>query len=188
MQGPVGGMEFVLGATSSADLSARLEYMGALSQADADLANEAQNLKNELLAEHKQQERLRAEQAARLQELKDAKATLDAQFAEQQRIYDELRAARARAEELVKKLYRTWEQEQALAGLPAPSGSALVSGGIFRTCPVDQPRAVYDGFGAPRYGGGYHPHAATTSSQRRAPRSAPRSTARRALPPTGSAG
>ena len=26
-------------------------------------------------------------------------------------------------------------------------------------CPVDQPRAVYDGFGAPRYGGGYHPHA-----------------------------
>ena len=30
---------------------------------------------------------------------------------------------------------------------------------MFKYCPVDQPRAVYDGFGAPRYGGGYHPHA-----------------------------
>jgi len=159
MQGPANGLEFVLGATSLADLSDRMEYVEALSQTDADLANEVQNLRNELLARQEEQERLRAEQTARLQDLRNAKAELDAQLADQQRIYDELRADRAKAEELVKKLYRKWRQERALAALPAPAGSVMVSDGIFRACPVDQPRAVYDGFGAPRYGGGYHPHA-----------------------------
>lgn len=160
MQGPASGLEVLLDAASFADLSDRLEFVGALSQGDADLATEVQNLKNELLANAQDQERLRAEQAVRLKELQDAKARLDAQFAEQQRIFDELQADRARAEELVKKLYKKVQQEQALAALPSPAGSVQVSAdGIFRACPVDQPRAVYDGFGAPRYGGGYHPHA-----------------------------
>jgi murein DD-endopeptidase MepM/ murein hydrolase activator NlpD len=30
--------------------------------------------------------------------------------------------------------------------------------GILEVCPVDQPRAFGDGFGAPRYVGGFHPH------------------------------
>ncbi|MFL5797581.1 MAG: murein hydrolase activator EnvC family protein [Actinomycetota bacterium] len=34
-----------------------------------------------------------------------------------------------------------------------------VSGSPFSVCPVDQPRAYGDSFGAPRYAGGYHPHA-----------------------------
>lgn len=160
MQGPASGLEFVLDAASLADLSDRVEYIAALSESDADLANEVQNLRNELLAREEDQERLRAERASRLQDLKDAKAELDAQFSEQRRIYDELRADRARAEELVKKLYEKWQQQQqALVALPASSGSVVVSNGVFKVCPVDQPRAVYDGFGAPRYGGGYHPHA-----------------------------
>jgi murein DD-endopeptidase MepM/ murein hydrolase activator NlpD len=31
--------------------------------------------------------------------------------------------------------------------------------GTFEVCPVEQPRAYGDGFGAPRYAGGYHLHA-----------------------------
>jgi murein DD-endopeptidase MepM/ murein hydrolase activator NlpD len=31
--------------------------------------------------------------------------------------------------------------------------------GVLNVCPVDQPRAYGDEFGAPRYAGGYHPHA-----------------------------
>src|SRR5205814_8182867 len=30
---------------------------------------------------------------------------------------------------------------------------------VFRVCPVDQPRGYSHDFGAPRYSGGYHPHA-----------------------------
>jgi hypothetical protein len=29
---------------------------------------------------------------------------------------------------------------------------------VLDACPVDQPRAFGDGFGAPRYAGGYHLH------------------------------
>ena len=49
--GPGNEIEFLLGATSLADLSARLEYMNALTETDADLATEVQNLKNELSAQ-----------------------------------------------------------------------------------------------------------------------------------------
>ncbi len=159
MQGPANGLEFLLGATSLADLSDRVEFVGALSQRDADLANEVENLRNELLARRVEQERLRAEQAAKLKELKAAEAELTARLAEQRRIYGQLQADRERAEELVKELYKERQRELALAALPPPAGEVVVSGGVFRVCPVDQPRAVYDGFGAPRYGGGYHPHA-----------------------------
>jgi murein DD-endopeptidase MepM/ murein hydrolase activator NlpD len=54
----------------------------------------------------------------------------------------------------VVKLEKKYKRElAALYGLGAPHD------GIFKYCPVDAPRAVVDGFGAPRYGGGYHPHA-----------------------------
>jgi len=39
------------------------------------------------------------------------------------------------------------------------TGGGTVDGQPFSVCPVDQPRAYGDSFGAPRYGGGYHPHA-----------------------------
>jgi peptidoglycan hydrolase CwlO-like protein len=38
-------------------------------------------------------------------------------------------------------------------------GGGTVAGSPFSVCPVDQPRAYGDSFGAPRYAGGYHPHA-----------------------------
>jgi murein DD-endopeptidase MepM/ murein hydrolase activator NlpD len=152
--GPGSGLEFLLGATSIADLSARMEYVNALSQEDADLATEVQNVRNALAAQKEDQEKLQAKRAKVVKKVESEKAALDAKFDEQQAVLDDLDAKKARAEDLVKRLAKRYQNElEALTGLEFHGGTVLA------VCPVDQPRAVYDGFGAPRYGGGYHPHA-----------------------------
>ncbi|HSL68134.1 MAG TPA: peptidoglycan DD-metalloendopeptidase family protein [Actinomycetota bacterium] len=151
MQGPGTPVEFLLGATSLADLSDRLEFVNALAQSDSDLADQVQNLKNELSAQARNQQRLQARQADILRALEGERAKLQDQFSQQKQIYDNIQSKRAEAEQLVERLGRAYRDF--LASL---SG---VSNGVFKVCPVDQPRAVYDGFGAPRYAGGYHPHA-----------------------------
>ena len=151
--GPGNELEFLLGATSLADLSLRVEYVNALSQNDADLATQVQNLKNTLSAEKADQESLQAKAADALRKVEAQEVALDAKFAEAQAVMDDLNAKKARAEELVQDLEKKYKRElAALYGVKA-------SDGLFKYCPVDPPRAVYDGFGAPRYGGGYHPHA-----------------------------
>src|SRR3990170_7054558 len=151
--GPGNELEFLLGATSLADLSLRVEYVNALSENDTDLATQVQNLRNTLSVERQDQQALQTRAAEALRKVEAQKAALDAKFAEQQVIIDDLEAKKARAEELVKELEKKYERElAALYGVKAYDG-------VFQFCPVDPPRAVYDGFGAPRYGGGYHPHA-----------------------------
>ena len=152
--GPGSGLEFLLGATSFADLSSRMEYVNAISQEDADLANTVQNLRNALAAKKAEQERLQVKAAAALQRVREQEAALRAKLAEQQSALDDLNAAKARAEELVKKLEKRYARE-----LAALTGVTFHAGAILKVCPVGQPHAVYDGFGAPRYSGGYHPHA-----------------------------
>ncbi len=153
INGPGNSLEFLLGATTLADLSDRLEYVEALTQTDADLANEVQNLKNDLNAQEHDQERLQARAAEALKDVQAQQAALDAKLAEQQAVVDDLESKIARAKELVADLTKQYQRElAALAGVKFYNG-------IFRVCPVDPPRAVYDGFGAPRYSGGYHPHA-----------------------------
>ena len=154
ISGPATGLEFLLGATSIADLSARMEYVNALSQEDADLATEVQNVRNTLAARKDEQQQLQERAARALQKVQAAEAALKAKLAEQQDALDELNAKMARAEELVKKLEKQYQQE-----LAALTGLDFHAGTIFKICPVGQPHAVYDGFGAPRYAGGYHPHA-----------------------------
>jgi peptidoglycan hydrolase CwlO-like protein len=151
MQGPGSPVEFLLGATSLADLSDRLEFVDALAQSDSDLADRVQNLKNELSAQARSQQRLGARQADILRALEGERAKLQDQFSQQKEIFDDIESKRAEAERLVERLGRAYRDF--LASL---SG---VSNGVFKVCPVDQPRALYDGFGAPRYAGGYHPHA-----------------------------
>jgi murein DD-endopeptidase MepM/ murein hydrolase activator NlpD len=152
--GPGSGLQFLLGATSIADLSARMEYVNALSQEDADLATEVQNVRNTLAAQKEDQEKLQTKRAKALKEVEIEQAALDAKFDEQQAVLDDLDAKKARAEDLVKQLTKRYQNE-----LEALTGLRFHGGTVFAVCPVDQPRAVYDGFGAPRYGGGYHPHA-----------------------------
>lgn len=152
--GPGSGLEFLLGASSIADLSARMEYVNALSQEDADLATEVQNVRNALSAQKEDQEKLQAKRAKAVKKVEGEQAALDAKLDEQQAVLGDLNTAKARADDLVKQLTKRYQNElEALTGLEFHGGS------VFAVCPVDQPRALYDGFGAPRYGGGYHPHA-----------------------------
>lgn len=151
--GPGNELEFLLGATSLADLSARVEFVNALNETDTDLATQVQNLKNDLSADKREQEALQAAAAKALRKVEAHKAFLEEKFAQQQVILDDLEAKKARARELVEKLDRKYKRE-----LAALTGVRFFDG-LFKVCPVDPPRAVYDGFGAPRYGGGYHPHA-----------------------------
>src|SRR5688500_7750701 len=88
--GPGSEIDFLLGATSLADLSARLEYMNALSEDDADLATEVQNLKNELSAQKADEERLRIKAARALRVVETEQEALNAKLAEQQGILDDL--------------------------------------------------------------------------------------------------
>ena len=151
--GPGNELEFLLGATSLADLSARVEYVNALSQTDADLATQVQNVKNDLAAREREQEKLQSQAAKALAKVETEQVALDAKLAEQQTVLDDLNAKKARAADLAADLKKQYQRElAALLGVKA-------SNGLFKYCPVDQPRAVYDGFGAPRYSGGYHPHA-----------------------------
>jgi murein DD-endopeptidase MepM/ murein hydrolase activator NlpD len=153
ISGPGTSIDFFLGATSLADLSDRVEFIDALTQTDADLANEVENLKNDLAAQANAQKKLQVKAAKAYQIAQADQAALDAKLAEQQSIVDDINAKIARAEELVKKLGNQYQNYlEALTGVQFHNG-------VFQVCPVDQPRAVYDGFGAPRYGGGYHPHA-----------------------------
>src|SRR5262245_40606651 len=152
--GPGSGLEFLLGATSIADLSSRMEYVNALSQEDADLATEVQNLRNTLAAKKQEQERLQMKAAAALQRVREQEAALKAKLDEQESALHELNAKKVRAEKLVNKLEKQYRQE-----LAALLGIGNAFNGVFKYCPVDPPRAVYDGFGAPRFAGGYHPHA-----------------------------
>jgi murein DD-endopeptidase MepM/ murein hydrolase activator NlpD len=151
--GPGNELEFLLGATSLADLSLRVEYVSALNENDTDLATQVQNVRNTLAGERAGQQDLQTKAAGALLKVETQKAALDAKFAEQQTILDDLEVKKARAEELVQDLEKKYKRElAALYGVKAYNG-------VFQFCPVDPPRAVYDGFGAPRYGGGYHPHA-----------------------------
>jgi peptidoglycan hydrolase CwlO-like protein len=160
--GPGSGLEFLLGATSIADLSSRMEYVNALSQEDADLATEVQNLRNTLAAKKQEQERLKAKAAAALARVREQEAALRAKLDEQQAALDQLNAAKARAEELVKKLEQKYQRE-----LEALTGVVFHGGTVFRVCPVDPPRPCTTGSEPRGTEAAIIPTQAMTSSRRR---------------------
>jgi peptidoglycan hydrolase CwlO-like protein len=172
--GPASSIDVLLGATSLADLSDRLEFMGAVSQDDADLARSAQNLSVQLQAAASRLETLQQQQQKQADAYQAKYDALKAKQQEQQAIYDNLSADRKKAEQLVTHLSNQRQAElkaQAAAiaaaaqapiggtGTGGGGGGTVVGGpGPFFSCPV--PAASYsDSFGAPRYSGGYHPHA-----------------------------
>lgn len=161
MQGPAASVAFVLGASSMADLSDRLEFGSAMVQADADLSTAVQNLQNELEADEAEQQRLEDREAETLGELQAELSELDEAFRQQEDAYAAIEAERRRAEDLVADLRREWQQELATS-IPAATtggGTSSTGPGAFQVCPVALPHALTDSFGAPRYGGGYHLHA-----------------------------
>ncbi|HEY2802895.1 MAG TPA: peptidoglycan DD-metalloendopeptidase family protein [Actinomycetota bacterium] len=172
--GPASSIDVLLGASSMADLSDRLEFMGAVSQDDADLARSAQNLSVQLQAAASRLETLQQQQQKQADAYQAKYDALKQKQQEQQALYDNLSADRQKAEQLVTHLSDQRQAElkaQAAAiaaaaqapiggtGTGGGGGGTVVGGpGPFFSCPV--PAASYtDSFGAPRYAGGYHPHA-----------------------------
>jgi murein DD-endopeptidase MepM/ murein hydrolase activator NlpD len=167
MTGPASSINFLLGAQNVADLTDRLAYVDALAQADAALAVEVANLKNVLTAA---QAKLERERSRKVRELGKARA----QEREVIALFDQQQALFARQETLVlfaertfkrtKDNYEDWVAEQqaaqgdAIGGRVWNGGSLAPFDHLFERCPVAQPRAYGDGFGAPRYAGGYHLH------------------------------
>ena len=167
LQGPVSGIDFVLGAESVAELTDRLAYADALAQADADLAAEVANLKNQLTFLQIELEGQRIREARELaRKREEEQAVLD--------VLTRIQGLQARQVELLdraERIYRSKKEalreylEDVQAQGSAPGGRTWSGGplpepydGVFEVCPVDQPRGFGDGFGAPRYGGGYHLH------------------------------
>jgi len=154
MNGPGSSLEFLLGAATFADLSDRVEYVNTLAATDNDLAIQVENVRNALAAQARSQERLRRKQAEVVNGLERDSAALDAKFAEQKQTFEDIQQKKAEARKLEAKLGKQYRQSRtAFASVP------VASSGVFRVCPVDQPRAYSDSFGAPRYAGGYHAHA-----------------------------
>jgi peptidoglycan hydrolase CwlO-like protein len=156
--GPGSSLDFILGATSLADLSTRLEIVNRVAQSDQDLIVQIQTLQNRLLERKAELEVLQNDLRDRRAELLTQQQALQAKIEQAQAVYDSLAANRARADALVNKL-RTQYRKQVAAELAARRAAAGAIGGVLLMCPVRGAVAYSDDFGAPRYGGGFHPHA-----------------------------
>jgi murein DD-endopeptidase MepM/ murein hydrolase activator NlpD len=166
--GPAAELSLVLGASSLADLSDRVEFIGRIAANDAQLADDMQNQENALAIRRKNIEDLLAQQRDQILELDNQRKVLDAKFNAQQQLVDQqqavlnsLSADQAKAQGLVDKYAKKLRAEQLAAARAATHGGPTPNDGpgpLF-VCPVDNPHAYGDSFGAPRYGGGFHPHA-----------------------------
>jgi murein DD-endopeptidase MepM/ murein hydrolase activator NlpD len=163
MHGSASALDVLLGAESFGELSDRLEFVGAITQRTADLAATVEKLRSELEWERRDQLRLRERQRAQVTELEEKQDELFAALTEQEAVVEEIERKKAEAAEEARRLGREY-QEQLQAALEEHEHVAPAAGGSYsgsnplRVCPVGQPRGYSDGFGAPRYGGGYHPH------------------------------
>jgi murein DD-endopeptidase MepM/ murein hydrolase activator NlpD len=168
MTGPASSIDFLLDAQNVTDLTDRLAYVDALAQLDAELTVDVTNTRNVLGAA---QALLEAQQAKAIRELDKArrqKAEVSALFEQQQGLLDEQERLRSAAEQTFKTTkadYADWLAQQQPPGGQAKGGRVWDGGDlpepydhVLDACPVDQPRGFGDGFGAPRYAGGYHLH------------------------------
>jgi peptidoglycan hydrolase CwlO-like protein len=177
--GPAGSLEFFLGAQSMSDLQDRIQIVSAAAQSDRAIIDGMTQSRNELhdreVRLHALQTSLRKKEAA----LESYRNALDTKFAEQNALMARLATDQSDAQKLVSHLkaqlhaeylaalrraqeerqrQQQQQQQQAGGGGGGSSGGNWVSGIIIR-CPVAGPHAYGDSFGAPRYFGGYHPHA-----------------------------
>jgi peptidoglycan LD-endopeptidase LytH len=168
MSGPASSIDFLLDAQNIADLTDRLAYVDALAQSDAELSVQVTNRKNILAATEALLEKQQASELRQLEKARDQKRQVADLFSYQQALLDDQQRLFTAAEHTFKttKADRAaWLAEQQRAGGQAMGGRVWNGGDlpepfnhVLDACPVDQPRAFGDGFGAPRYAGGYHLH------------------------------
>ncbi len=164
MGGPAMNFSFVVGSSSLSELSDRLEYVDAVAQSDADLATTVQNTRNRLAEQTAQLEVLQNRERALLERTRAAREQILANFQRQQDLVAQIKADLAAAERYKKKVSKQYQAALRAAAtqgyggghsaVPLPAGYEHV----LEACPVDGPRSFGDGFGAPRYAGGYHLH------------------------------
>jgi peptidoglycan LD-endopeptidase LytH len=161
--GPGSSLEFLLGATSLSDLADRMVVVNSAAETDQDLIIDIQEEQNRLRSKQAELESLetilRENQAELVKQEKDLQKKLDAQLVVQQQLTADQAAAQKIVDDLRTKYNDQKAAEEALAKLQQSQGNADFSKyNAFDRCPV--PGAVFsDDFGAPRYGGGFHPHA-----------------------------
>ena len=166
--GPGFTLEVLLGANSLSDLSDRLAVVNAATHSDRSLIEQIQALEARLVIRQAKLTSLEEGLQADRQDLQGKIKDLQSKLASEQQVLDQLASDRSEAAGLITKLEKKRAAEVAaekrrLAALAAAQqgashgGSSI--GGVFQMCPVDHPRSYSDDFGAPRYSGGYHPHA-----------------------------
>jgi murein DD-endopeptidase MepM/ murein hydrolase activator NlpD len=168
MTGPATSLDFLLGAQDVSDLTDRLAYVDALAQVDAELAVKVGNLKNRLSAFEAQLQRQQELEVEALEAARAEKREVASLFAHQRSLLDRQEDLMGRAERSFKKAkaqYAAWLEQQREASQGNAIGGRVWNGGslapfdhVLDVCPVASPRAFGDGFGAPRYAGGYHLH------------------------------
>ena len=163
--GPGTSFDFLLSSTSLSDLSDRLEIINHAAQSDQDLINQVNDQRKQLQAKQLQQRKLKQNLHDQELRLQGQQAELQVQLSAAQGAADQLNSDKAAADALVKKLTKKREAEIEAARLAAAAAAAAHAGSTagavghpFSACPVAG-AAYGDDFGAPRYSGGFHPHA-----------------------------
>jgi murein DD-endopeptidase MepM/ murein hydrolase activator NlpD len=148
------------------DLSDRLEFVDAVAGADATLAQDVASLGYQLSVDEAHLNDLKAERVAELASAKQVEDQLRSDLNRANELRDQIASRTAQAHETFKHLSAERERylKEVAAQPPPPStggGPPLPPEweGLLEVCPVAQPYAFGDGFGAPRYVGGFHPHA-----------------------------
>jgi murein DD-endopeptidase MepM/ murein hydrolase activator NlpD len=139
-------LELLLSSGSFTQFSERTEFLGQLAQSDSDLIIQAQVASEQLRRYQGDLTNLSVEQAGQIRTLSAQQAAIASKLAE--------------AQSAVAELQRKLEAEAAAAArtLAVSTGSsgAGIGHGALQACPVGQPRAFSDDFGAPRPGGRTH--------------------------------
>ncbi len=162
--GPAQNFDFLVGSSSFGQLSDRMEFISALAQNDADLAESVANTRSELLDQQRQLTSLQGRQRATLAQAEAARSAVVDNLSQQQTLLRRIGSDLSQAEAQKRRVSKSYQAalraaaSQGYGGshpaVPLPPGY----GHVFGVCPVGEPRAFTDSFGAPRYGGGYHLH------------------------------
>jgi peptidoglycan hydrolase CwlO-like protein len=172
MSGGGSGLEILLGATSMGDLSDRIEFVDAVARSDATLAAQVANVRASLEFEEKNLQDLEAAQQVKVDAAQKLQDDIQAKLATENALRDQA----AQAVQLALTKYQNIQQQRkqalraaaraaaaaASTATTAPHSAVALPPGFhnpLQVCPVDAPRAFGDGFGAPRYTGGFHLHA-----------------------------
>jgi murein DD-endopeptidase MepM/ murein hydrolase activator NlpD len=142
VSGGGGTVELLLSSGSFSEFSDRVIYLGQMAQEDSDLVTKAAVSRERLRRYQDDLDHLRAAQREKVASLAAQRADIASQF------------RRVQAE--VSSLQRKLAAEQRAVRVAASIGTRIVRGGALQACPVGQPRAYSDDFGAPRSGGRTH--------------------------------